>query len=63
VDEGDLISTQGDTGGKYRQIDGKYMYNLPVSNLTDKSATYQVGVSFSSDGSSPVPNTVNFGLK
>lgn len=40
-----------------------YMYNLPVSQLPDLSATYQVGISFNPDGSSPVPATVLFGLK
>jgi len=61
VDEG-LISTQGDTGGQFRQVDGKYIYNLPVSNLPDPSASYTVGISFSSDGSSPV-GVVPFGTK
>jgi hypothetical protein len=63
VDEATLTSTQGDTGGQFRQVDSMYMYNLPVNDLTDKSATYTVGVSFHSDGSSPVANTVTFGLK
>jgi hypothetical protein len=63
IDESTLTSTQGDSGGQYRQVDSKYMYNLPVNDLPDPSATYTVGVSFHSDGSSPVPNTVKFGLK
>jgi hypothetical protein len=61
VDEG-LVSTQGDQGGAYRQVDSMYMYNLPVSDLPDPSATYAVGVSFSQNGS-PIPGAVNFGLK
>jgi hypothetical protein len=63
IDESTLTSTQGDVGGQFRQVDSMYMYNLPVNDLTDKTATYQVGVSFHSDGSSPVANTVTFGLK
>lgn len=39
------------------------MYNLPVNDLGDPTASYTVGVSFNSDGSSPVANTANFGLK
>lgn len=62
IDEQLLTSTQGDTGGKFRQVDGKYIYNLPVSNLPDPSATYKVGISFNSDGSDPV-GVVPFGLK
>jgi hypothetical protein len=38
------------------------MYNVPVSNLPDPTATYQVGISFNSNGSSPV-GVVQFGLK
>jgi hypothetical protein len=63
IDESTLTSTQGDVGGQFRQVDSMYMYNLPVNDLGDPSATYQVGVSFHSDGSSPVPSTVKFGLK
>jgi hypothetical protein len=62
IDEQLLTSTQGDSGGQFRQIDSMYMYNLPVSNLPDKSATYQVGISFSNDGSNPV-GVVPFGTK
>ena len=62
IDEELLTSTQGDTGGQFRQIDSMYMYNLPVSNLPDKAATYQVGLSFHPDGSDPV-GVVPFGLK
>ena len=61
VDEA-LTSTQGDTGGQYRQVDGKYMYNLPIAGL-DTTATYEVGVSFQSNGNNPIPATVQFGLK
>ena len=63
IDESTLTSTQGDTGGQYRQVDSMYMYNLPVNDLGDPSATYTVGVSFHSDGSSPVVHTASFGLK
>jgi hypothetical protein len=63
IDETTLTSTQGDTGGQFRQVDGKYIYNLPVSNLPDSTATYSVGVSFQSDGSSPVPVIAHFGLR
>jgi hypothetical protein len=62
IDETTIYSTQGDTGGEFRQIDGKYMYNLPVSNLPDPTATYRVGISFNQDGSDPV-GLVTFGLK
>lgn len=57
-----ILSTQGDTGGQFRQVDGKYMYNLPVSQLPDRSATYQVGISFNMNGSDPV-GVVDFSLK
>lgn len=62
IDESTIFSTQGDTGGQFRQVDGKYMYNLPVSNLPDPTATYRVGISFNDDGSDPV-GLVDFGLK
>jgi hypothetical protein len=62
IDETLLYSTQGDSGGQFRQVDGKYIYNLPVKQLTDLSATYKVGISFNSDGSDPV-GVVGFGLK
>jgi hypothetical protein len=29
-----LSSAQGDDSGKFRQIDGKYMYNLKIESLT-----------------------------
>jgi hypothetical protein len=61
VDEA-LTSTQGDTGGQYRAVDGMYMYNFPVSNLPDPSATYQIGISPTKDGAA-IPNAVQFGLK
>jgi hypothetical protein len=61
VDE-NLVDTQGDNGGQYRVVDGMYMYNFPVSNLKDPTATYQIGISFHSDGSSPV-GVVPFGTK
>jgi hypothetical protein len=62
VDE-NLVSTQGDSGGQFRQVDSKYIYNMPVSNLPDNTATYQIGISPNSNGSNPIPNTVPFGLK
>jgi hypothetical protein len=62
LDESLITSTQGDSGGQFRQVDSKYIYNLPVSNLPDKSATYQVGISFNADGSNPA-GVVSFGLK
>jgi hypothetical protein len=62
IDETTLTSTQGDSGGQYRQVDGKYMYNLPIAGL-DTTATYEVGVSFQSDGHNPIPTPVHFGLK
>jgi hypothetical protein len=61
VDE-NLVNTQGDTGGQFRAVDGMYMYNFPVSNLPDPSATYKIGISFHSDGSDPV-GLVQFGTK
>ena len=61
VDE-NLVDTQGDSGGQYRVVDGMYMYNFPVSNLPDPTATYKIGISFHSDGSSPV-GVVQFGTK
>jgi hypothetical protein len=62
IDEQLITSTQRDVGGQFRQVDGKYIYNLPVSNLPDPTAKYQVGISFNSDGSDPV-GVVGFGLK
>ena len=63
VDETTITSTQGDTGGQFRQVDGMYIYNLPVKQLTDKTATYKVGISFNPDGSDPAASPVGFGLK
>ena len=69
IDE-QIVSTQGDSGGQYRQVDGKYMYNLPVNSLQDLSASYNVGISPTKDGASvPITNATNptglahFGLK
>ena len=61
VDE-QITSTQGDSGGQYRTADGMYMYNFPVRNLPDKTATYKIGISPNSDGSSPFA-AVPFGTK
>jgi hypothetical protein len=62
IDESLITDTQGDTGGQFRVANGFYMYNLPLSQLTDLSAQYQVGISPNPDGSSPV-GVVQFGLK
>jgi hypothetical protein len=62
IDEQLITSTQRDSGGQFRQVDSKYIYNLPVSNLPDPTAKYQVGISFNSDGSAPA-GVVGFGLK
>lgn len=61
VDESTITDTQGDSGGQFRQVDGMYMYNLPMSQL-DPTAQYQVGISPNSNGSSPA-GVVQFGLK
>jgi hypothetical protein len=62
IDENLLTSTQGDSGGQYRQVDSKYIYNMPVSNLPDPTASYSVGISFNSNGSNPIAQ-VGFGVK
>jgi hypothetical protein len=63
IDETTLTSTQGDTGGQFRQVDGKYIYNLPVNDLQGASGDiWKVGISFTQNGS-PVPSTVKFALK
>jgi hypothetical protein len=64
VDESTLTSTQGDSGGQFRAVDGKYIYNLPVNDLNTVSGDiWQVGVSFNADGSSPVPILAKFAIK
>jgi hypothetical protein len=40
IDESLITSAQGDTGGNFRQVDGKYIYNLDVSGLG--TGTYNV---------------------
>jgi hypothetical protein len=63
IDETTLTSTQGDSGGQFRQVDGKYIYNLPVNDLQGASGDiWKVGVSFTKNGS-PVPSTAKFALK
>jgi hypothetical protein len=62
IDESVITDTQGDSGGQYRTADGMYMYNFPVSNLTDKSASYSIGIMTSSDGTVPIAS-VGFGIK
>jgi hypothetical protein len=42
-----LSSAQGDTSGWFRQIDGKYMYNLKLDGLT--AGTYRVYIDVNSD--------------
>lgn len=63
IDETTISSTQGDVGGQFRQVDGMYIYNLPVQQLPDKTATYQVGISFNADGSDPADSPVDFSLR
>jgi hypothetical protein len=63
IDETGLYNTQGDFGGQFRVVDGMYMYNLPMSQLTDLTATWAVGISPNSNGSNPLPVPVQFGLK
>lgn len=62
IAENTLTDTQGNTGGQFRVVDGMYMYNLPLSQLTDLTAQYKVGISFHTDGSDPA-GLVQFGLK
>jgi hypothetical protein len=62
IDESLIDNTQGDFGGQFRMTGGFYMYNLPLSQLTDLTATYQIGISPNSDGSNPA-GLVTFGLK
>lgn len=62
IDESVIDNTQGDTGGQFRVVNGFYMYNLPLSQLTDLTASYTIGISPNSDGSNPV-GLVSFGLK
>jgi hypothetical protein len=33
IDENSLTSAQGDVGGHFRQVDGKYIYNLDTAAL------------------------------
>jgi hypothetical protein len=63
IDETTLTSTQGDSGGQFRQVDGKYIYNLPVNDLQGASGDiWKVGISLTQNGS-PIPSTVKFALK
>lgn len=62
VNESTIDNTQGDTGGQFRLVNGFYMYNLPLSQLTDLTATYTIGISPNNNGSNPV-GLVSFGLK
>jgi hypothetical protein len=62
IDETLIDNTQGDTGGQFRLVNGFYMYNLPLSQLPDLTASYTIGISPHSDGSNPV-GQVTFGLK
>lgn len=63
IDEALITNTQGDLGGQFRVVDGMYMYNLPLNQLPDLTATYEVGITTHSDGSNPLPTPVQFGLK
>jgi hypothetical protein len=62
IDENLIDNTQGDSGGQFRLVNGFYMYNLPLSQLTDLTAQYQIGISPNNDGSNPA-GVVQFGLK
>jgi hypothetical protein len=42
IDESTITSVQGDTGGKFRQVDGKYIYNLDLKALNLGAAQYKV---------------------
>ncbi len=44
-----LSSAQGDDSGKFRQIDGKYMYNLKIESLTG-AGDYMVYMDVNGDG-------------
>ena len=62
IDESAVTDTQGDTGGQFRLANGFYMYNLPLSQLSDLTAVYTVGISPNNDGSNPI-SSVSLGLK
>lgn len=57
-----LSSAQGDTGGVFRQVDGKYIYNLDVSSLQGPG-TYQLAIDPTHVGGSDPQGTVQFVLK
>lgn len=42
IDESLITSVQGDTGTYYRQVDGKYIYNLDLKALNLNAAQYRV---------------------
>lgn len=44
-----LSSAQGDDSGKFRQIDGKYMYNLKIESLIG-AGDYMVYMDVNGDG-------------
>ena len=44
-----LSSAQGDNSGLFRQIDGKYMYNLKIESLTGPG-DYRVYMDVNGDG-------------
>jgi hypothetical protein len=59
-----LSSAQGDTGGQFRQIDGKYMYNLKVESLGSLPGDYKVYLDLDTDGQPPLENAPGaFSLK
>jgi hypothetical protein len=57
IDEATL-SAQGDTSGMFRQIDGKYMYNLKLDGLS--AGTYKVYMNINDQD---IQNPGTFSLK
>lgn len=62
IDESLIDNTQGDSGGQFRVVDGMYMYNFPVSQLTDLTASYQFGIRIGSSTAAPI-GVVGWGIK
>jgi hypothetical protein len=58
IDESLLTSAQGDTGGHFRQVDGKYIYNLDVTGLGVGQYAAHIVI-----GDTPVETPGVFGLK
>jgi hypothetical protein len=59
IDETTVTSAQGDTGGQFRAVDGKYIYNLDVSVLSGVG-TYQASINI---GGNDLQTPATFGLK